>query len=131
MKIHFLALLTIAALSGPTLRGQSLETKPADPYFEKFQPVKAPAPAGSLLKTGDRLAICGDSITEQKMYSRAMETYLTVCVPQLQVTVRQYGWGGETAQGFLGRMTNDCLRFHPTIATTCYGMNDHGFRPYE
>jgi len=28
-------------------------------------------------------------------------------------------------------MTNDCLRFEPTIATTCYGMNDHEYRPYE
>jgi hypothetical protein len=28
-------------------------------------------------------------------------------------------------------MTNDCLRFSPTIATTCYGMNDHRYRPYE
>jgi hypothetical protein len=28
-------------------------------------------------------------------------------------------------------MTNDCLRFKPTIATTCYGMNDHRYRPYE
>jgi hypothetical protein len=65
------------------------------------------------------------------MYSRIMETYLTVCVPELDLTVRQYGWGGETAPGFLRRMTNDCLRFQPTIATTCYGMNDHGYRAYE
>jgi hypothetical protein len=28
-------------------------------------------------------------------------------------------------------MTNDCLRFKPTIATTCYGMNDHEYRRYE
>jgi len=28
-------------------------------------------------------------------------------------------------------MTNDCLRFKPTLATTCYGMNDHEYRPYE
>lgn len=110
--------------------GQSLETKPDGAYFEKFQPAKAPPPA-PLLKKGDRLAICGDSITEQKMYSRIMETYLTVCVPDLGITVRQFGWGGETAPGFLKRMTNDCLRFKPTIATTCYGMNDHGYKPYE
>src|SRR5687767_7484300 len=84
-----------------------------------------------LLKRGDRLAICGDSITEQRMYSRAMETYLTVCVPELDISVRQYGWSGEQAPGFLARMTNDCLRFKPTVATTCYGMNDHGYRPYE
>lgn len=108
-----------------------LPAKPADLYFAQFDPKPAPQPAGLLLKTGDRLAIIGDSITEQKMYSRMMETYLTVCVPQLDVSVRQYGWGGETAPGFLRRMTNDCLRFEPTIATTCYGMNDHGYRPYE
>ena len=108
-----------------------LPPKPVDLYFAQFDPAPAPQPAGLLLKKGDRLAICGDSITEQKMYSRMMETYLTVCVPQLEVSVRQYGWGGETAPGFLRRMTNDCLRFEPTIATTCYGMNDHGYRPYE
>src|SRR6184192_1850967 len=105
--------------------------KPSDTYFAPFDPKPAPQPRGLVLKKGDRLAICGDSITEQKMYSRIMETYLTVCVPELQITARQYGWSGETAPGFLARMTNDCLRFHPTIATTCYGMNDHGYRPYE
>lgn len=108
-----------------------LEAKPADPYFAKFAPVKAPAPTGLLLKAGDRLAICGDSITEQKMYSRIIETYLAACVPDLKITTRQYGWSGETAEGFLRRMTNDCLRFQPTIATTCYGMNDHRYQPYD
>jgi hypothetical protein len=99
--------------------------------LKPFQPVPAPGPSGLLLKHGDRLAICGDSITEQRMYSRIMEDYLTVCVPDLEITVRQFGWSGERAPGFLGRMTNDCLRFRPTIATTCYGMNDHEYRTYE
>ena len=101
-----------------------------NPALAKYQLVVVPK-ASRLLKRGDRLAICGDSITEQKMYSRLMEDYLTMCAPELEVTVRQYGWGGERATGFLGRMTNDCLRFKPTIATTCYGMNDHEYRPYE
>jgi hypothetical protein len=108
-----------------------LETKPADPFFEKFAPVKAPANVGLFLRTGDKLAICGDSITEQKMYSRVIETYLTVCVPELKVTARQYGWSGETAEGFLRRMKNDCLRFQPTIATMCYGMNDFRYQAYD
>lgn len=118
-------------LSVTALASDALENKPSDPYFAKFQPKKAPIPAKLLLQPGDRLAICGDSITEQKMYSRVMETYLTVAVPDLGITVRQYGWSGERAPGFLARMTNDCLRFQPTIATTCYGMNDHEYRPYE
>jgi lysophospholipase L1-like esterase len=101
------------------------------PGLEKFKPLPAPKSSGFILKEGDRLAICGDSITEQKMYSRIMEDYLTMCVPELKITVRQFGWSGEKAPGFLARMTNDCIRFKPTIATTCYGMNDHLYKPYE
>jgi lysophospholipase L1-like esterase len=107
------------------------EARPAGLAFVNFFPLKAPRPAGLALQAGDRLAICGDSITEQRMYSRIMETYLTVAVPELNLDVRQYGWSGETAPGFLKRMTNDCLRFRPTIATTCYGMNDHGYQGYQ
>jgi lysophospholipase L1-like esterase len=65
------------------------------------------------------------------MYSRLIEDYLTACLPEIKISVRQFGWGGERADGFLKRMTNDCLRFKPTIATTSYGMNDHGYQPYQ
>ncbi len=128
-----LVLLTaiFAALNTACLFAAEFESKPDDPYFAKFAPVKAPAPAGLLLQPGDRLAIIGDSITEQKMYSRIIETYLTVCVPELKITARQFGWSGETAEGFSHRMTNDCLRFQPTVATLCYGMNDHRYRAYD
>ena len=112
-------------------RFELVPPKPANEFFATLDPKPAPQPERLLLSKGDRLAICGDSITEQKMYSRIMETYLTVCVPQLEVTARQYGWGGEKADGFRARMSNDCLRFQPTIATTCYGMNDHEYRPYQ
>ncbi len=124
-------LLVLAAFSATQLFAAELEPKPDDVYFAKYAPLKAPAPAGLLLQPGDRLAIIGDSITEQKMYSRIIETYLTVCVPDLKITARQFGWSGETAEGFLHRMTNDCLRFQPTIATLCYGMNDHRYRAYD
>src|SRR6516164_1922856 len=126
-KVTFLFFLLASTLAS----AQTFEAKPNDPGFDKYQPLKAPKAAELVLKPGDRLAICGDSITEQKMYSRLMEDYLTVCVPELNVTVRQFGWSGERAPGFLARMTNDCLRFKPTVATTCYGMNDHEYRPYE
>ena len=123
-----LSLLALAAAS--SIAFADLAPLPADPYFAPFKPLAAPKPVGLQLLKGDRLAICGDSITEQKMYGRIMETYLTVCVPELEVTVRQYGWSGEKAPGFLARLTNDVLRFHPTIATTCYGMNDHRYQPF-
>ena len=124
----FSAVLFVAAHLG----AQTYETLPSDPYFANFKPIKALANPESLyLKKGDRLAICGDSITEQKMYSRIIETYLTVCRPDLEIAVRQFGWSGERAEGFLRRIENDVLRFNPTVATTCYGMNDHRYRPYE
>jgi lysophospholipase L1-like esterase len=112
------------------LSARDLQPRPQDPYFEKYEGWKTPVFEGPYVKQGDRLAICGDSITEQKMYSRIMETYLTACVPQLQITCRQFGWSGEQASGFVGRLKNDVLRFQPTIATTCYGMNDHRYVPY-
>lgn len=129
MKSLFVG-VSLVAVSG-VLWAQEFEPKPDPAVFARFDAKKAPAPSGLLLRKNDRLAIIGDSITEQKMYSRILETYLTACLPQLEVTVRQYGWGGETAEGFKNRMVNDALRFKPTIATTCYGMNDHKYRAYD
>ncbi|OPZ26972.1 MAG: GDSL-like Lipase/Acylhydrolase [Lentisphaerae bacterium ADurb.BinA184] len=93
------------------------------------QDVAAPA-AGPVLKPGARVAIVGDSITEQKLYSRFLEVYLRACVAERPAAVLQLGWGGETAQGFVGRMERDLLPFKPTLVTTCYGMNDGGYRAY-
>lgn len=130
LLFKLLLLVTVSNCAGATIPIE-FEPKPSDPFFARFEPRKAPAPTGLYLRTGDRLAIIGDSITEQRMYSRIIETYLTVCVPELKITTRQFGWSGETAEGFNRRLTNDCLRFKPTIATACYGMNDHRYRPYD
>jgi len=126
-----IALLAPAIASHAADAPEIYEPKPTNSYFAKFNPRKAPEPGPLFLKEDDRLAIIGDSITEQRIYSRIMETYLTVCVPQLKVTTRQFGWSGETAEGFRRRMTNDCFRFKPTVATLCYGMNDHRYRPFD
>jgi lysophospholipase L1-like esterase len=87
------------------------------------------APAKELVDSGDRIAIIGDSITEQKQYSVFMEDYLLMCQPADNLQVSQFGWGGETAAGFQKRMKNDTLRFKPTLITTCFGMNDGGYSP--
>src|SRR5260221_5543350 len=92
--------------------------------------VAAPAKA-SILKKGQRVAVVGDSITEQKLYSKFIELYLTVCLPELELQVVQLGWGGETAGGFAGRMNNDLMPWKPDVVTTCYGMNDGGYRAYD
>ncbi|MGE4285090.1 MAG: SGNH/GDSL hydrolase family protein [Phycisphaerae bacterium] len=127
-KIVALCLAGAFALTAQAVQYEKLDI---NSYLDGYNVVKAPEQGALMLKKGDRLAICGDSITEQKIYSRIIEAYLTVCTPQLEITTRQYGWGGEQAGGFLGRMDNDCLRFKPTIATTCYGMNDFHYVPFD
>ncbi len=84
-----------------------------------------------VLKKGDRLAIIGDSITEQKLYSKFIETYLLACHPDLDIQCFQFGWGGERAPGFASRMENDLVPWQPTVVTTCYGMNDGSYRAYD
>lgn len=79
---------------------------------------------------GDVVAVVGDSITEQRLYSRFVEEYLLACSGIGGVRVIQFGWGGETAVGFLSRMTNDLLPFGPDVVTTCYGMNDGAYRAF-
>ncbi|MDA3799502.1 MAG: SGNH/GDSL hydrolase family protein [Kiritimatiellae bacterium] len=83
-----------------------------------------------ILKKGDRVAIVGDSITEQKQYSKFIELYLLACVPELDLTMFQFGWSGERAPGFANRMENDFVPWQPTVVTTCFGMNDGSYRPY-
>src|SRR5271170_2708498 len=117
MKIKSLVTLVSLSLCGFALAQSTIPKPNDDPYFDGLYLLAAPQPKGPVLRPGDRLAICGDSITEQRMYSRIMETYLTVAMPELNLSVRQYGWSGEQASGFLHRMTNDVLRFDPSVAT--------------
>ncbi|MCE5268171.1 MAG: SGNH/GDSL hydrolase family protein [Planctomycetaceae bacterium] len=83
------------------------------------------------LRPDDYVAVIGDSITEQRLYSMFIEDYLLMCKPVAGLRVTQFGWGGETAPGFAGRMANDMLRFQATVATTCFGMNDGGYSPMD
>jgi lysophospholipase L1-like esterase len=93
--------------------------------------INSRAAAETVLKPGDRVAIVGDSITEQKLYSKYMEAYLLASSGVPELSVMQFGWGGERADGFAARAENDLSVFKPTVATTCYGMNDGGYQPWK
>ena len=100
----------------------------SDSFFEKHYPTSPQPPKVSFtLRQGDRLLLIGDSITEARRFSRMLETYLTVCLPELEIEVRNLGKGGETAEGFLARIDTECLNYQPTATTLCYGMNDSGY----
>jgi lysophospholipase L1-like esterase len=87
--------------------------------------------AESLLPPNARVAVIGDSITEQKIYSKYIETYLLACTGRSDIKVFQFGWSGERAGGFAARLENDLAIFNPNVATTCYGMNDGSYKAYE
>lgn len=99
-----------------------------DPFFARYNPI-APRPrcVPFTFQKGDRLLLIGDSITEARRFSLMLETYLTVCLPDLQVEVRNIGKGGETAENFVKRIDTECLNYKPTVVTVCYGMNDAGY----
>ena len=86
--------------------------------------------AESILPANARVAIIGDSITEQKLYSKYIETYLLACTGRSDIHVFQFGWSGERAGGFAARLENDLAVFKPNVATTCYGMNYGSYKPY-
>ena len=85
----------------------------------------------ALLPPNARVAIIGDSITEQKLYSKFIEAYLLACAGRHDIKCFQFGWSGETAGGFVNRAENDLSVFSPTVATTCYGMNDGSYVPFN
>jgi len=86
-----------------------------------------------LIREGTRLAMLGDSITEQKLYTKFVETYLLVAGPATNLSVMQFGWSGDIAPRCVQRLAHDVLPWRPTLATTCYGMNDGGgsWRPFD
>ena len=91
--------------------------------------IAAPAQDTARLHQGDFIAICGDSITEERIYSVYMQDYLLMCQPAAKLRTLQAGWDGEQAPGFLRRMEYDVLPLGPNVATTSYGMNDSGYSP--
>lgn len=82
-----------------------------------------------VVQSGDLVAIVGDSITEQKLYSVFIEDYLLMCSGVSNVRTMQFGWNGDTTWGFLdNKLQNDVLRYSPNVMTMCFGMNDGGYR---
>ncbi len=81
-----------------------------------------PVPA---LPANARLALCGDSITEQRLYTKYVEIYLKACAGRNDLSVFQFGWGGENADQFINRINRgDLDAFVPTAVTYLYGAND-------
>ncbi len=82
-----------------------------------------------VFRNGDRIVFLGDSITEQRAYSRYVMGYIALRYPNADVTFRNAGWGGDTAPGGRARLQRDVLSLKPQVVTICYGMNDGRYQP--
>lgn len=94
-----------------------------------------PAPPFAL-RDGDTVVFYGDSITEQRMYGRDIETFVDTRLPRLHVKFINSGWSGDKVGGGGGgpidlRLKRDVVNYKPTVVTIFLGMNDGGYKPYD
>jgi lysophospholipase L1-like esterase len=87
--------------------------------------------ARPILGAGDRMVFLGDSITEQRIYTRYVMNFFTLRYPGTAFTFRNAGWGGDTAPGGLGRLQRDVLDLKPNVVSICFGMNDGGYTTFD
>lgn len=83
----------------------------------------------------DRVVFYGDSITEQRLYTRFVEDYAVTRFPERRIEFRNAGVGGDKVSGgWAGpvdlRLTRDLLAYNPTVVTVMLGMNDGYYRAY-
>ncbi len=90
-----------------------------------------PSVAEPLLRSGDRMVFLGDSITQQRGYTRYVMDYFALRYPELKVTFRNCGVSGDTAAGALKRLEGDVLSFRPTVVSISFGMNDAGYAAFD
>jgi lysophospholipase L1-like esterase len=88
------------------------------------------------LKEGDRVVFYGDSITDQRLYTVFVETYVVTRFPHLLVRFVHSGWGGDRVTGGGGgpidlRLKRDVFAYKPMVMTIMLGMNDAGYRAWD
>lgn len=86
--------------------------------------------AEPLLKPGDRMVFLGDSITEQRIYTRYVMNYFALHYPGANITFRNAGWGGDQVRPALARLQRDVLSLRPTAVSVCFGMNDARYKAF-
>ena len=88
------------------------------------------------LKDGDCVVFYGDSITDQRLYTTFIESYVLTRFPRLNVHFIHSGWGGDRVGGGGGgpvdvRLRRDVIAYKPTVMTIMLGMNDGEYRPFD
>ncbi|HUE21142.1 MAG TPA: SGNH/GDSL hydrolase family protein [Bryobacteraceae bacterium] len=100
-------------------------------------PVLCPAaPANFYLHDGDRVVFYGDSITDQRLYTTFVETYVLTRFPLMKVSFVHSGVGGDRVTGGGAgpidvRLERDVVAYKPTVMTIMLGMNDGSYRAFD
>jgi len=96
----------------------------------------ASSQSGFYLKEGDRVVFYGDSITDQRLYTTFVESYVVTRFPAMKVSFVHSGWGGDRVTGGGGgpidlRLQRDVFAYKPTVMTIMLGMNDGSYRAFD
>src|SRR5580704_14947889 len=88
------------------------------------------------LHPNDVVVFYGDSITDQRLYTTYVETFVVTRYPKLPVRFVHSGWGGDRVTGGGGgpiddRLKRDVLLYKPTVMTIMLGMNDGRYRAFD
>jgi lysophospholipase L1-like esterase len=98
--------------------------------------MSAAPPDGFYLHDGDRVVFYGDSITDQRLYTTFIETYVITRFPQMKVSFVHSGVGGDRVSGGAAgpievRLPRDVIAYKPTVITIMLGMNDGSYRAFD
>ena len=85
---------------------------------------------------GDRVVFYGDSITEQRLYTSDIETFVLTRFPGRNVVFFHSGVGGDKVSGGKYgpidlRLHRDVYGHHPTVVTIMLGMNDGFYQAFD
>ena len=89
------------------------------------------AAADFFFKDGDVIAVMGDSITEQHLYSNYLEMWTLSRFPAWKLEFHNVGIGGDRSPGGNSRFVRDVLTFKATAMTVDFGMNDGGYTKFN
>ncbi len=83
-------------------------------------------PGTKLLFTGDSITDCGRSMIHPlgTGYVNIIARSLKKNHPNLNISIKNTGIGGNTTRDLLGRFKNDCINHHPDVLSILIGVND-------